>query len=96
MCDVLVLNQGTLITVLTRSVRFRARVTVLLLFEAPFCQARPDSRVELLSRVVYAIAGNDAGNDLLAARRDSQLGGDYGIRSTSLCRWIEPARAEHG
>jgi hypothetical protein len=29
----------TLVTVLTRSVWFRARVTVLLLFEAPFCEA---------------------------------------------------------
>ena len=38
--DAIVLsNQETLVTVLTRSVWFHARVTVLLLFEAPFCQA---------------------------------------------------------
>ena len=38
--DAIVLsNQETLVTVLTRSVWFRARVTGLLLFEAPSCQA---------------------------------------------------------
>jgi hypothetical protein len=37
--DAIVLNQETLVTVLTRGVWFRVKVTVLLLFEAPFCQA---------------------------------------------------------
>ena len=38
--DAIVLsNQETLVTVVTGSVWFRAKVTVLLLFEAPFCQA---------------------------------------------------------
>jgi hypothetical protein len=44
----------------------------------------------------FARLPDDAGNDLLATRCDSELGGNYGIGPTSLCKWIEPARAEHG
>jgi hypothetical protein len=38
--------------VLTSTVRFRAKVTVPLLFETLFCQTSAYNNIELLSRVV--------------------------------------------
>jgi hypothetical protein len=68
-------NEETLVTPGTRSVWFRAKVTVSLPFGTFFFRYDLILESKLLSGAVYAIAASETRNSLPAPQCDSQIGG---------------------